>query len=196
MITKRKIKKPQAEEKRALVTVDNAAMLTALRKSMIPSRFARPDVTLKAFQWGDRLGKWIDSSLMPHSFKFGGGIYITGEADQDLPVCAMTARTLVIRGHDALFITLAELMTTDEPPRDCEFLIVSGFYDDAFHKSKGMPMTAKEAYKLSWMLWRMANHGTTLVCYASPHRHHVANWWSEGALQSIFTLPETLTIKQ
>ena len=101
----------------------------------------------------------------------------------------MLVRTLVLRGKDAVFTTLMDLME-GERPRVSDYLVVAGFYDEAFDRDRGCPMDTKEAYKLSWMLWRLANEGTTLVVHTTPSPSSAGKWWLLGALTSIFDKDE------
>lgn len=185
-------RKVAAEPEGSLHSVSAAAVATAMHKANIPARFIRPEVKLSAFPWGKRVKQWLDVSL-PEQVAEGKSLLIEGSADNDLPISAMIARTLVIRGADAMLKTLPELMDSSEL-RTPEYLIVSGFYDEAFNKQRGSPMTAKESYQLSWKLWRMANDGCALICYTSPRSAGMGNWWTIGATTNLFNKEETLTI--
>jgi len=174
--------------------IDGRALVVALRKAMIPSRFIRSEVKLDAFPWGARMKQWLDSTFFECSRR-GKSMYMSGASEHGLAACAMLTRSLVYRGHDAWFTTLSELMSLTEPLRPCEFLIIAGFWDGEFHKSKGCPLTVKEAYDLSWKLWRMANDGTTIVAHCSPSPGGASAWWANGALEDVFERSENLTIK-
>lgn len=174
-------------------TVSSQSVAPALHKARVPNRFVRPEVTLKAFNWGARMKAWIGTSVA-ECRKRGQCLFLVGDASQAIEACAMLVRTLVVRGHDAVFITLPELLEMDEPLRISEFIVIAGFYDHTFHKTKGCPMTTAESYKLSWALWRAASEGATIIAFTTPPASSVSNWWVNGALDALFNKGETLTL--
>jgi hypothetical protein len=199
MSTKKAIPKKRAAEK---VTppaepithkIDGKAVASALHKARVPARFVRPEVTLDAFPWGFRLRDWI-RTMIPEALDAGKSLAVSGKSEDSMAVSAMIARTLVLRGHDAVLMTLEELMSAEEQPRPCGFLVIAGFYDGAFDKVRGCPLTPAESFKLSWMLWRMANDGTTLIVYCSPAFSGMDKWWHVGALRSLFDNSQSLHI--
>ena len=173
--------------------IDGKAVATALHKAKVPARFVRPEVTLDAFPWGIRLREWV-RSVVPEAVSAGKCLALAGKSEDAMSVSAMVARTLVLRGHDAVLMTMEELMTAEENPRPSQFLVIAGFYDGAFDKMRGCPLTTAESFRLSWMLWRMAMDGTTLIVYCSPNFSGMDKWWHIGALRSLFDNSQTLHI--
>lgn len=157
----------------------------ALHKAQVPARFVRPEVKLTAFPWGLRVKGWLDT-VLPEQIKDNKSALVSGPADHAIPVCAMIARTLVVRGHDAVFTSLAELVASKESIRRSEYLVIAGFYDASFDKIHGMPMTSEKCHYLSWALWRLANDGTTIIAYVSPSMAGLGKWWAGGAINNMF----------
>lgn len=189
MKTKRKTNAPATVKH----TVSSVSVAPALHKANVPNRFVDPKVRLSAFPWGDRMKAWIATSVMTCR-KNGQSLFMVGDADQAVEACAMLVRTLVVRGHDAVYVNMPELLDPEHKIRVSEFLVIAGFYDHTFHKSKGCPMTTAESYKLSWALWRAASEGTTIIAFITPPVSGVNNWWVNGALDNLINKAETLTL--
>ena len=169
-------------------TVNPEALVSALRKASIPARYIRPEVSLSAFPWGKRMKAWLDGPFFECA-KRGKGMFLTTPPEDAMVGAAMLTRALVIRGHDAVFTTLSELIGKEQP-RQSEFMVIAGFYDS----TQQLPMDPKEAYRLSWMLWRMASEGTVFIVPVSGH-HDLQRWWPVGALTNMLDPDENFKTK-
>lgn len=169
--------------------ISGAAVGPALHKAQLPARFVRPDVRLSAFPWGERMAAWIDGSLEECKGR-GKSAFISGTASEGMEACAMLVRTLVLRGRDAVFTTLADLMSADGKPRVSDYLVIAGFYDAEFNKARGCPLSSKESFQIAWMLWRLSRDGTTIIAHTSPSPGGVSSWWMLGAMEGIFDRSE------
>jgi hypothetical protein len=127
--------------------------------------------------------KWIGAYLLP-AHNDGKSLMIRGESADDMNACAMLTRSLVIRGNDAVMVTLPELLTMPDI-RPSEYLVISGFFSSSYHNTHGRPMSAEKAYAYSWALWRIAEQGTTLVVFVDRGKTGEGAWWHEGLL-SVF----------
>lgn len=196
---KRKLKRPNAQMELpnpappVVHKVEGKAVVGGLYKARVPARFCRKEVKLAVFPWGERMSRWLDT-LVPEARAAGQCLTLSTAPEDAMVASAMLVRSLVIRGHDAVFLTLEELLAGEEEVRQSEFLVVAGFYDLAFNKKHGSPMTTPEAFKLSWRLWRMASEGTTIIVQCSPSSSGMSDWWHLGALKALFNTSNSLTL--
>ena len=196
MKTSRTITRKPAQEAERKIQVSGASIESAMRCARIPNRYVKQAVSLSAFLWGDKMKAWIDKVLLAPDAK-GKSFYVATDEHDSMDASAMLARTLVLRGFDAVWCSLDELLHDDgEILRRPDFLIVAGFYSKEFDTKKGCPMTPAQAHSLSWKLWRASADGVAIVACVSPHEADAESWWTNGALAGIFDRTQTLRSKK
>ena len=174
--------------------IDSKATMEALRSARVPSRFIRPEATLDAFAWGVKMRKWLAGPLAECAAR-GKGAVISGKPEEGATACAMLVRALVLGHADAVFYTLGELLSGTEP-RVARYVVVAGFYDDDFQRSQGKPMDARESFRLSWALQRLASDGAAIVAHIHPSLASARQWWHGAMLDALFDYNENFRLNQ
>lgn len=174
--------------------VSGATIESALRSARIPSKYCKPHVALGGFSWGERMRAWVDKVLLQPESK-AKSFYVATLEEESMDASAMLTRTLVMRGFDAVWCSLDELVSDEEIIRQSDYLVVAGFYSKEFDTRKGCPLSSAQAHSLSWKLWRASASGVSIIAIVSPSSHDACNWWTNGALMGIFNTTQTLKLK-
>lgn len=116
--------------------VSGETICKALQSARVPYRYTKPKVQLVTFAWGERMRAWLDKVLLVEESK-GKSFFVHSTENEVMDASAMLVRTLVMRGFDAIWCSLDELVGTDEIIRKADFLVIAGFYSKEFDVSKG-----------------------------------------------------------
>lgn len=196
MTTNRKIKRKTEEPPKVDHSVSDDSVASAMRSARIPARFGKVGITLDTFVWGKRMKNWISTVLLNDASRDRSFFLATPE-DEAIAASSMLARTLVLRGYDATWVSLDEINHDRDLIRDnARFIVIAGFYSDQFNKQHGCPIPADKLFSLSWALWRAANAGSQIIAVVSPSQSYAERWWTNGALHAAFNFQETLNIKR
>lgn len=194
MSNRRTIKKEKESKVEVKHQVSGATIESALRSARIPSRYTKTSVSLAGFSWGERMRLWVDKVLLQPEAK-GKSFYVATLENESMDAAAMLTRTLVMRGFDAVWCSLDELVFDEEIIRGSDYLVITGFYSKEFDTAKGCPLSSAQAHALSWKLWRASANGVSIVATVSPSSADAGNWWTNGALMGIFNNTQTLKLK-
>lgn len=166
----------------------------ALLSARVPYRYSKPNVKLLTFEWGARMRNWLDKVVLTAEAK-GKSFFVHSTENEVMDASAMLVRTLVMRGFDAIWCSLDELVGSEEILRRADFIVIAGFYSKEFDTAKGCPLTPAQSHALSWKLWRASSDGVSIIGVVSPSSADAGRWWTNGALLGIFNNTQSLKLK-